>query len=267
MNPDNVPLAAQDANDSLFVGGREAGKESCLFRSLGQFRVGHFLHIIAQQHRVGEESHVPAHFAAYQVVVAGEDLYHHTMFVQCFDCARGGTFGRVQKCDIPFQHEIAFIVPGAGLFPRQLFDCYRQNPESIIAKARVLVLQPFDQGRVHGRHLPIQLEMGTLMENLFRSALGQEDRLAFRALDEYGHHASRKVERYLVQLLVLLDQGLPMKIRTVQNRRVKQVLETRLEVADEVAIHEHFIRFASGDIAVPLKDDPIFGERAGFVGA
>ena len=96
----NVPLAAQDANDSLLVGGREAGEEGCLFRSLGQFGVRHFLHVVAQQHRVGEESHVPANFAANQVVVTGEYLYRNTMFAQRFNCGRGGGFGRVEECDI-----------------------------------------------------------------------------------------------------------------------------------------------------------------------
>ena len=54
--------------------------------------------------------------------------------------------------------------------------------------------------------------MGTLVEYLLRGALCQEDRLAFRALDENGHHTSGEVEGNLVQLFVLLDQGLPMKI-------------------------------------------------------
>ena len=93
------------------MSGRQAGEESCLLRSLGQFSVGHLLHIIAEEHRIGGESNIPANFAAYQVVVAGEDLYYHTMFVERFDCVRGCALGRVQKCDVPFQYEIAFIVP------------------------------------------------------------------------------------------------------------------------------------------------------------
>jgi hypothetical protein len=104
------------------------------------------------------------------------------------------------------------------------------------------------------------------VENLFRGALGQEDGLAFRILDEDRHHAPREVEGNLVQLLVLLDQP-SVKIRAIQNRRVQQVLEAGLEVTDEVAVQEHFIGFASGNIAVPLEDDPIFGERAGLIGA
>ena len=55
------------------------------------------------------------------------------------------------------------------------------------------------------------------MEDLFRSALGQEDGVALRILDKYGHHAPRKVERNLVQLLVFVNQGLLVKIRAVQD--------------------------------------------------
>jgi len=50
------------------------------------------------------------------------------------------------------------------------------------------------------------------MEDLFRSALGQQDGLALRILDKHGHHAPREVERDLVEFLVLLNQGLLVKI-------------------------------------------------------
>ena len=56
------------------------------------------------------------------------------------------------------------------------------------------------------------------MEDLFRSALGQEDRLALRILDKHGHHAAREVERNFVEFLVLLNQGLLMEIGAIQYR-------------------------------------------------
>ena len=118
-----------------------------------------------------------------------------------------------------------------------------------------------------GDNFAVQLEVRALVEDLFRSALGEEDRLAFGILHQHGHHAPREVERDLVQLLVLLDQRLLVEVGAIQNRAVEQVLEARLEVADQVAVQKHFLGFPPGDVAMPLEDDAILGERAGLVGA
>ena len=81
------------------------------------------------------------------------------------------------------------------------------------------------------------------MEDLFRSPLGEEDCFAFGILHQHGHHAPREVERNLVELLVLLDQRLPVEVGAIQDRPVEQVLEARLEVADQVAVQEALPRF------------------------
>ena len=46
-------------------------------------------------------------------------------------------------------------------------------------------------------------------------ALGEKNGVALRALNKYGHHASREVEWNLVELFVLLNQGLFMKIGAI----------------------------------------------------
>jgi hypothetical protein len=155
----------------------------------------------------------------------------------------------------------------AGLLPRQLLFCHRQDPEAIVAEALVLFLQPDYQVGVHRREFPVQFEVRALVEDLFRSSLGEEDCFAFGILHQYGHHAPREVERDLVQLLVLLDHRFPVKIGAIQDGHVEQVLETCLEVANQVAVQEHFLGFPAGDVAMPLEDDAVLGERAGFVGA
>jgi len=75
-----------------------------------QFLVGHLLHGIAQQHGVGIESHVTADLAADQVVVAGQNLYCHTMLVQRFDGGGCGSLGRVEKGHIPLQNQTTLIL-------------------------------------------------------------------------------------------------------------------------------------------------------------
>ena len=133
---DDVPLAPQDADDPLLVRGREAGEQRRLLRRLGQFGVGHLLHVAAQQHRVGGEAHVLAHLAADELVVPGEDFYRHAMLVQRLDGASRGVLGRVQECDVSFEHEVALVILRADLLSRQLLCCHRQNPEAIVAEAR-----------------------------------------------------------------------------------------------------------------------------------
>ena len=60
---------------------------------------------------------------------------------------------------------------------------------------------------------------------------------------------------------------LTVEVGAIEDRPVEQVLEARLEVADQVAVQQHLLAFLSGDVAMPLQDDAILGERAGFVGA
>ena len=105
------------------------------------------------------------------------------------------------------------------------------------------------------------------MEDLFRGSLGEEDCFAFGILHQYGHHAPREVERDLVQLLVLLHHRLAVEVGAIQDGQVEQVLEAGLEVADQVTVQQHFLGFPAGDVAMPLEDDPVLGQRAGFVGA
>src|SRR5262249_16217995 len=104
--------------------------------------------------------------------------------------------------------------------------------------------------------------MRTPVKNIFRSSLGEEDCFAFGILHYYGHHAPREVERDLVQLLVLLDHCLPAEVGTSQDRPIEQVLEARLEVANQVTIQEHFLTFPPGDVAMTHEDDAVLGERA-----
>jgi hypothetical protein len=56
-----------------------------------------------------------------------------------------------------------------------------------------------------------------------------------------------------------------MKVRTIQNRRVEQILEAGLEMTDEVTIQENLVSFSSRYVAVPLQDDAILGQRAGLI--
>ena len=81
------------------------------------------------------------------------------------------------------------------------------------------------------------------------------------------HHAPREIERNLIELLVLFESCFRVKVRGIENRPVEQVFQARLEIADQVAIQEHIIRFTSGDVAVPHQDDAIFGKGTRLVGA
>ena len=98
------------------------------------------------------------------------------------------------------------------------------------------------------------------MEYLFRSAFGQQDCFTFRSFHHDGHHAPREVEGDLIELLILFDERLLMEIRTIQNRRVEQILEAGLEVTDDVTVQQHLVGFPSRYVAVPLQNDAILGQ-------
>src|ERR1035438_3553373 len=107
---DDVALTPESANDPLLVGGREAGEQRGLLGRIGQLGIGHFLDVRAQQHGIGRKSHVLAHLAADQIVVAGENLNSDAMLVKGLDGRSRGVLGRVQKRDVPFEHKVAFII-------------------------------------------------------------------------------------------------------------------------------------------------------------
>jgi hypothetical protein len=103
---------------------REASEQRRLLGCLGQFGVGHFLHVAAQQHGVGYEANVFAHLAADKVVISGEDFYGHAMLVQSREGAGRGVLGRVQERDVPSEYEFALVIlsrkfasPAAPLLP------------------------------------------------------------------------------------------------------------------------------------------------------
>ncbi len=58
-----------------------------------------------------------------------------------------------------------------------------------------------------------------------------------------------------------------MEIRRVQNRAVEQVFQAGLEVADQVSVQKHVIRFTAGYVAMPHQDDAILRECPRLVGA
>jgi hypothetical protein len=74
------------------------------------------------------------------------------------------------------------------------------------------------------------------MENFLRSAFGEKNCFTFGVLHQYRHHATGEVEWDLVQLLILRHIGLPVEVRTLRDRPVEQILETGLEVTNQVPV-------------------------------
>ncbi len=107
---DHVSLAAEKANDPLLVSRSKTSEKRRLFGRIRQFRVRHLLHGLAQEHRIGLKAHVPAHLAADQVIIAGKDLHSYAVLVQRLDCDCRRALGRVEKCNVPFQHEVALVL-------------------------------------------------------------------------------------------------------------------------------------------------------------
>ena len=174
------------------------------------------------------------------------------MAVQRVDCGRCTWLGRVEKCNIALQYQIVLVLLGAGLLSIEVLFCDGKNAEPVAAEACVLRLQSLDQRRFHRRQLAIQFELRALLEDLLWRAFGQQDGVAVRIFHHHRHHAPSEVKGNLVQLLELLDQFLLMKVRAIQNRRVQQVLQASLEVADEIAIEQHRCSTTRSSVSVPV---------------
>ena len=188
--------------------------------------------------------------------------------VKGLEGASGGFLGRVQKRDVSFEHEIALVVLGADLLPGSSLVATARTRKPSLLRLVVLFLQPDHQVGVHGRQLPVQLEVRALVEDLFRSAFGEQNRFAFRDPPPSTDIMRRvKSNGISSSFLYFSTISLPVEVGAIQNRPVEQVLEAGLEVADQVAVQQHLLGFLSRHVAMPLKDDAILGERAGFVGA
>jgi hypothetical protein len=51
-----------------------------------------------------------ADFPAYELIVAGENFYAHAMLPESRNRRTGALFGRIEKRDVPLEHEIGFII-------------------------------------------------------------------------------------------------------------------------------------------------------------
>ena len=90
--------------------GESRANSDGLLGGLGEFGVGHFLDVAAEEHGVGGEADVLADLAADELVIAGEDFHGDAVFVQGGEGAGGGLLGRVEESDIAFEDEVALVL-------------------------------------------------------------------------------------------------------------------------------------------------------------
>ena len=225
------------------------------------------LDVKSEQHRVGHEPDIPAHLAADELIVAGEDFNADAMLVERRQRAGRGALGRIQECDVPSEHELPLVLFGANLLPGSSLVATARTRKPSLLKSSYSCFSPTIRSGSIADTLPSSSKCEQRMEYFFRRTLGEQHRLALGILHQHRHHAAGEVERQLIQLLVFLDQRLLVKIGAIQNRPVEQILEAGLKVADQVAVEEHLVGFTPRDIAMTHENHAVLGERAGLVGA
>ena len=195
---------------------REAREERSLLGRIGQFRVGHLLHLAAQQHRVGRHAHVLTTFRLIRSLSPVRIFTATPGRCSALMRSRGRLLRRIQKRHVALEHQIALVVFGADLLPRQflLATASTRNPSSLSFS------YSFFSRSIRSAPLatvcrPVRNE--STVKDRFRRAFGEQDRLAFGILHHHGHHAPREIEGDLVELLVFFGQRLLMKIGTFEN--------------------------------------------------
>ena len=97
QEPHDVPRPLQGLDDALLVGRGQPGEQGRLAGGLRQFRVGHPLHLAAQEHLVGGDADLPANLAAHQFVVPGEHLDRDAVPVSAAIADRAVSLGGSRK--------------------------------------------------------------------------------------------------------------------------------------------------------------------------
>src|SRR5271157_4353740 len=93
-------------------------------------------------------------------------------------------------------------------------------------------------------------------EDLFDSALADEDMNPVIAPENDGHPPALEVERHFVDLLEpLLDLEAALKLDMLQDRDVEQVLEAGLVETVQIGVIKDAVRVAPPDIEVALEDN------------
>ncbi len=92
-------------------------------------------------------------------------------------------------------------------------------------------------------------------------------RSSLRRLDDHRHPLAGEIEGDLVDFLVVRHRVLLVDLLELQDRAIQDVAEPRLKMAVEIGQHEDPFILVADDVAMPLQDHPVQGERAGLVGA
>ena len=96
----NMPVVAQNGDDTRLLVGRELGKHLHVLGAAGELRIIHGGNIAAQQHVVDLQPHLLADGTRDLLVVSGQNLGGDAMIAQCLDSIGRRLFGRIQKRQI-----------------------------------------------------------------------------------------------------------------------------------------------------------------------
>jgi len=137
--PDDVALARRTRMTRSLCAG-ERRRTARPISGLGQFGVGHFLDVTAQQHGIGREAHVSANLAAYQSVIPVR-IFTATPSLCSAARARAAVSLGGPGMDVPSEDKITLVFFRADLLACDFFRRDSQHPEAIVAQVVILLLQ------------------------------------------------------------------------------------------------------------------------------
>ncbi|SAL84846.1 hypothetical protein AWB67_06783 [Caballeronia terrestris] len=177
------------------------------------------------------------------VVVPGKDLYLHAARPQGRNRSRTGFLGRVKKCDVAEQSQVALVGNAIrGLFRRHRLIGYRNDPEAICVEPGRGFLRFGEVAFIEQAFLAADGISRADRKNLLDRSLTDQDVCTVTAREHNRHPTALEVERHLVDFLVLLmNLELLFELDVLEHGNIEQVLEAGLIEAVQIGIFKNLI--------------------------
>ena len=255
-------LEGQD--DALLLGRGQACKDIVVFRKNAEVFLAHANQMVARDDLVDFQAHVFANLFCDERVVAGEDFCNDSVLFERGDRLRCGFFGRVEERDVAEEDQLVFVRHGEDLLRlRELPVGDAEDPVPVSAQVLIFFQEiVFDQVD-HDVDLVVDLIVGAGFVDVFDGTFADQHVVAF--VVDYDRHAlALKVEGNLINLPAV---RVHIQIAVREDRAVEQVAQPGLVVAVHVGVAEDVLALAVRHVHMLFKDDPVLGERAGFIRA
>ena len=179
-------------------------------------------------------------------------------------------FGRIEESQIPDQHHVILILHTKITFLIQVtLLCHGQYPHTLLVHLLTDALGILLQFLRERTHLTSEFRMRTNLQHLFYRSLGDNLTLSLSVFHHHRHPATRKIERNLIHLPVIVLQMFHIQFLHVrQNRFIHQILQSRLEKTVEISMTQNTLLHIPAAIRIDilLQHNLVASQRTRLIG-